>query len=243
VTSVVVDPPRPLAAAVATVARARMMRLSVRIALLVTGSLLIAVGVAATLWIGLGPGPLDVFIVAVRTHSGLPLGVTVWAVVGAIIAASWLLGRRPGPGTLLSPLIVGPVMQIALSTLEQYDVPSSLAVRIVLHLMAVAVIGLGAGALIVSRLGAGSVELLAAAASRRSGRAEHRTRMAIELTCLTMGIALGGPVGVGTVLMALTIGPAVVIGHRLVDGAVTQTSQRVATTVTPSAAATVPAGT
>jgi uncharacterized membrane protein YczE len=227
VTSALVDSPRPTAPAVAPRAIGPAARLSARIALLVTGSLLIAVGVATILWNGLGAGPLDVFIGAVRILTGLPLGLTVWAVVGAIIAVSWILGCRPGPGTLLSPLLIGPVMQWTVVTLGAYDGPDAVALRVVIHLAAVALIGLGAGALIVSRLGAGSVELLASAASVRSGHAEHRARMAIELSVLAAGVALGGPVGVGTVLMAMMIGPAVVVGRRLVHGAVTQTTDRI----------------
>ena len=202
------------------------MRFSVRVALLVSGSFTIAVAVAVTLWNGLGPGPLDVFIGAIRVRSGLPLGPTVWLVVGSMIVLSWVLGRRPGPGTLISPVIVGSVMQATATMLEPVGVPDALAVRIGIHLLAVIAIGLGAGALIVSRLGAGSGELLAAAASDRSGRSEPRVRMAIELSWLAVGVALGGPVGLGTILLALTIGPAVAVGQRIVHGAVAQTSER-----------------
>lgn len=193
--------------------------MAVRVALLVVGSLLIAVAVAVTLWNDLGPGPLDVFIGAVRVRTDLPLGLAVWLVVGSMIAASWALGRRPGPGTLISPFIVGPAMQVTATLLEQFEVPDSIVVRIGVHLVAVAGIGLGAGALIVSRLGAGSGELLAAAASDRSGRSEPRSRLVIELSVLAAGVVLGGPVGLGTVLAALTIGPAVAIGHRAVSTA------------------------
>jgi len=214
----------------------RAIRFSARVLLLVAGSLSIAVAVAVTLWNGLGPGPLDVFIGAVRARTGLPLGLAVWLVVGSMIVLSWLLGRRPGPGTLVSPLIVGPAMQLAASGLGHVAVPGSVVVRIAIQLLAVGVIGLGAGALIVSRLGAGSGELLAGAASDRSGRPEHRARMAIELTWLAVGVALGGPVGFGTVLLALTIGPAVALGHRLVHGAVSQTSERSMAMVATAAA-------
>ncbi|HYN31128.1 MAG TPA: hypothetical protein VES40_00770 [Ilumatobacteraceae bacterium] len=214
--SFVIDPPRADAS--------ESMRFSVRVGLLVVGSFTIAIAVAVTLWNGLGPGPLDVFIGAVRVRSGLALGPTVWLVVGSMIGLSWLLGRRPGPGTLISPVIAGAVMQATATMLEPVGVPDSLAVRISIHLLAVVTIGLGAGALIVSRLGAGSGELLAAAASDRSGRSEPRARMAIELSCLVVGVALGGPVGLGTILMALTIGPAVAVGHRIVHVAVTQVS-------------------
>ena len=82
----------------------RVCGFSTRVLLLICGSMTIAVSVAVTLWTGLGPGPLDVFIGAVRTHTGLPLSISVWMVVGSLIALAWALGRRPGFGTLASPL-------------------------------------------------------------------------------------------------------------------------------------------
>jgi uncharacterized membrane protein YczE len=184
----------------------------------VSGSVLIAFGVAVMLWTDLGPGPLDVFIGAVRVRTGVSLTVALWLVIASLIGVAWSLGRRPGAGTLISPLIVGPVMQAMLSGLERVDPPDALALAVAIHLVAVFVVGLGAGALIVSGLGAGSGELLASAASDRSGRAEPRIRMTFELTWLAAGIALGGPIGIGTVLVALTIGPAVAFGYRVVEG-------------------------
>ena len=74
----------------------RVLGLSTRITLLLTGSAIIAASVAVTLWTQLGPGPLDVFIGAVRVHTGLPLSIAVWLVVGLLIAVAWALGRRPG---------------------------------------------------------------------------------------------------------------------------------------------------
>jgi uncharacterized membrane protein YczE len=234
---VVVEPPRPDAPAAQTpVGRAwsragaiaavlaagpahRALRWSARVGLVVAGSILIAVSVAVVLWIDLGPGPLDVFIGAVRVQTGLALGVTVWLVLGSMIAAAWVAGLRPGPGTLLSPLIVGAAMQVAVDALEGVDRPDELFVRLVAHMIAIAGIGLGAGALIASRLGAGSGELLATALARRTGRTEARVRTVIEMGWLAVGITLGGPIGIGTLLLAVTIGPAVVTGHRAVDRA------------------------
>ena len=190
-----------------------------RVGLLVAGSVVIAAGVAVMLWTRLGPGPLDVFIGAVRVRTGLSLTLAVWLVIASLIGAAWLLGRRPGPGTLASPLIVGPVMQAFVSLLDGIEPPDALMLVVLVHVAAVFVVGLGAGALIVSGLGAGSGELLASAASDRTGRPEPRLRMAFELTWLVVGVLLGGPIGVGTVLVALTIGPAVAVGYRAVDAA------------------------
>lgn len=238
-TSALADPPRPardddarptpafalpplsragaVAAVLATRPVPRLVRRSVRVALLLVGSVTIAAGVAVMLWTRLGPGPLDVFIGAVRVRTGLSLTLAVWLVIASLIVVAWAMGRRPGLGTLASPLIVGPVMEIMLSILDGLEPPDAFVVLATIHVAAVFVVGLGAGALIVSGLGAGSGELLASAASDRTGRAEPGLRMAFELTWLVAGVSLGGPIGVGTVLVALAIGPAVAVGHRSVD--------------------------
>jgi uncharacterized membrane protein YczE len=196
-----------------------LLRRSVRVGLLVVGSLVIAAGVAVMLWTRLGPGPLDVFIGAIRVRTGLSLTLAIWLVIASLIVVAWLLGRRPGPGTLASPLIVGPAMQAFVALLDGVEPPDAFVVVAAIHVAAVFVVGLGSGALIVSGLGAGSGELLASAASDRTGRAEPAIRMAFELTWLGVGVLLGGPIGVGTVLVALTIGPAVAVGYRAFDAA------------------------
>ena len=205
----------------------RALRLTTRLGLLVSGSVLIAVSVSVTLWTQLGPGPLDVFIGAVRQHTGLPLSLAVWLTVGSLIAIATLLGRRPGPGTFLSPFIVGPALQSSLAMLESFGQPESLVVRLVLQCVAIVGIGLGAGALIVSGLGAGSGELLAGAASDRSGRPESAVRLVCEFTWIVAGVALGGPAGVGTVMVAAAIGPAVANGYRVVDAGVARSARSI----------------
>jgi uncharacterized membrane protein YczE len=209
-----------IAELIATSRVRRVLGLSTRITMLLVGSTIIATAVAVTLWTKLGPGPLDVFIGAVRVHTGLPLSFAVWVVVGTLIAIAWLLGRRPGVGTIVGPLVVGVVMQSVSAVLANYDAPTSIVLRVAIHLLAIGAVGIGAGALIVSGLGAGSGELLASAASNRSGRKEPRVRLAFEVTWLVIGVAMGGPAGLGTILVALTIGWSVSNGHRIVDGTV-----------------------
>lgn len=209
----------------------RILAATTRVALLVLGAATIGAAVGVMLWNDLGPGPLDVFIGAVRARTGLPLTVAVWVVVGAMGAIAWLLGRRPGVGTFVGPLIAGPVMQATVALLDPLGVPDSLVVNVLVHGVAIVVVGLGAGALIASGLGAGTGELLAAAASARSGRPETSVRFACEATWLVLGVALGGPIGLGTVLVAALIGPSVAHGYRRVDAVVAGSRRQLALAV------------
>lgn len=219
-----------VAAVLATGPTRRALGLSTRLVMLGIGSYLIAASVAVTLWTGLGPGPLDVFIGAMRNITGLPLSVAVWVTVGVLIAVAWGLGRRPGFGTVLSPFLIGPMLQAVFETLDEFGAPQSLAARVALQLVAIFGIGLGAGALIVSGLGAGSGELFAGATSDRVGHAESRVRPVIELTWVVVGVALGGPAGLGTIMVAVLIGPAVARGYQIVDRVVARSHRQVATT-------------
>ena len=194
----------------------RVTALAIRIGLLAAGSMVIASCVAVMLWNELGAGPLDVFIGALRTHTGLPLAFAVWLTVGTLMLLAWALGRRPGLGTVVGPIVVGPTMQWMLHQLEQFDPPRWLVAQIAIHLLAVGVVGFGAGAVMASRFGQGTGELLAMAASDRSGHPEQGMRLMFEVAFLTVGGLLGGPIGLGTVLVALCIGPSIARGRRMV---------------------------
>jgi uncharacterized membrane protein YczE len=191
-----------------------------RFVVLASGAAFIAAGVSLTIWTGLGPGPLDVFNVAVNRATHLPLPVVVWLVAGTLMTVATLLGRRPGLGTLVGPLLTGPLLGLFVTTLSRFDAPHPVAAALGVHLVGVAMIGVGAGAFIVSGLGAGTGELLAGAAAARVGRSDALVRTAIETSIGVVGILIGGAAGLGTIVVMLTIGPAVRIGHARVQAVV-----------------------
>lgn len=198
----------------------RALAVTTQVAIYLVGALVLASSVAVLLWNDLGPGPLDVFVGAIRELAGVPLAIALWITVASMMLVAALLGRRPGPGTIVGPLLIGPTMQAMLGLLERFDRPDHLAAQLPVHLLAIAGVGLGAGTLVVSGVGSGTGELLAAAASDKSGQPQPRVRLAIETMWLVVGATLGGPFGVGTVLVALLIGPAVAGGYRVADSTI-----------------------
>ena len=212
----------------------RVLPVTVRVMLLVGGAITIGVGAASTIASGLGPGPFDVLVTGISSAIGLPFALSLWALAGVLGVISALLGKRPGVGTVLAPMIIGPIIGSlsgplgsaldagleALFGAGQRDGLTSVAAYAALgvaHLGGVAIIGLGAGAMIASGLGAGTGDLLASATSSKLGRSMPIVRTALEIGFVGLGVTLGGPVGVGTILVALTIGPSVRFGHGRVD--------------------------
>ncbi|MEZ5294735.1 MAG: hypothetical protein R2697_00230 [Ilumatobacteraceae bacterium] len=86
---------------------------------------MIAPAVAVMLWNQIGPGPLDVFIGAVKSRTGLPLTFAVWLTIAMMLAVAWALGRRPGAGASSARSWSWPVMQVTLEHLQVYEPPSS----------------------------------------------------------------------------------------------------------------------
>jgi uncharacterized membrane protein YczE len=195
-------------------------------ALLVGGAALIGAVIAVLLWNDLGPGPVDAFIAGIHSRTGLPISGAIWITFGVINAVAWAMGRRPGVGTLLAPLVAGLVIEVVLSALDNVERADMLVARVALQVVAIGLVGIGVGAMIASRLGAGPPELLASALSDRTGLRESVTRTGFEVSCLIVAVPLGGPVGLGTLLVAVLIGPAVLHGRRVVDGALAAPGRR-----------------
>lgn len=209
-------------------------RLAVRIALMIGGAATIGLGASATLASGLGPGPLDVLVTGISGQLGIPFAPALWTVAGLLGLIAIALGKRPGVGTFVVPIVIGPVVGAATGVLDgRLPVappvtdfgglltmgPTALATLVVVHLGGVALIGIGAGATIVSGLGTGTGDLVAAATSNKLGRPVHVIRTLLELSWVGFGLTLGGVAGIGTVLVALTVGPAVQTGHSIVEAA------------------------
>lgn len=172
---------------------------------LVVGVVSVGVGVALVLTSGLGANSWDVLGVALAALTGLPLTLVFLAVGVVNLSGAMLLGRHPGPATLVPTLIYGPVIEVSLRLLPEPGGPVAAAA---MFGAGFAVIALGAGAHLSSGHRPGPVDLLF------RGLADHgwrpwQARLCIEGTALVVGTVLGGPAGIGTVI--LTVGLAFAI--------------------------------
>ena len=174
-----------------------------RAAMLLAGLVLYGASSALLVLAGLGLGPWDVL------HQGLArtLGgqVGTWSiVVGALVLLGWIpLRQRPGVGTVANVVLVGLTIN---ATLALVPAPGGLAPRVALMLAAVVLNGVATGLYIGAGLGPGPRDGLMTGLAAR-GRSVRVVRTAIEVTVLAAGWLLGGSVGVGTVVYALSIGP------------------------------------
>lgn len=157
----------------------------------------------------LGLNPWDVFHQGLSELTGLTLG-TIIIIVGAAVLLLWIpLRQRPGIGTIANVFLIGIWSDVALGLIP---VAQSPALAWAMLLGGIFLNGVAGGAYIGAGLGPGPRDGLMTGLVKRTGKSVRLIRTGIEIMVVAAGWALGGTLGLGTLLYALAIGPIV---HRM----------------------------
>ena len=176
-----------------------------RLPRLMLGLTLFGFGVALTVRSELGLAPWEALHQGISLHTPLSIGVA-GILTGFIVLLAWIpLRQRLGVGTISNVIVVGLTID---ATLWLIDDVTSAAVRWLLMFAGIAIVGLGSGIYIGSRLGPGPRDGLMTGLAQR-GLSIRFARFLIEGVVLAGGWLLGGTVGIGTLAFALLIGPFV----------------------------------
>ncbi|BBC38076.1 uncharacterized protein SGFS_093700 [Streptomyces graminofaciens] len=175
-----------------------------RLLQLYTGLALYGASSALLVEAGLGLEPWNVLHQGLAELTGLTIGV-VSIIVGAAVLLLWIpLRQRPGLGTVSNVFVVGIAMDATLALVPEAH---SMAVRIPLLAAGIVLNGVATGLYIAARFGPGPRDGLMTGLHRRTGRSIRLMRTAVEVAVVATGFALGGTIGIGTVLYAVSIGP------------------------------------
>ena len=172
---------------------------------LLAGLVTMGTGIAVMVLAGLGLGPWDVLHQGISNRTGVPIG-TVGIIVGVAVLVLWVpLRQRLGVGTVLNTFLIGITIDVVVLVVPPF---SPLWLQSVGMVGGVVLYAAGSGLYIGAGLGPGPRDgLMTGLASR--GASIRLVRTGLELTVLAIGYVLGGTVGIGTVVLALSIGPLV----------------------------------
>lgn len=175
-----------------------------RLSRLIPGLLLYGFADALMIRAAVGVDSWTVFSQGLSLHTGLSIGLLT-NIVGLLVLLLWIpLRQRPGIGTVLNILLVGPGIDLGLWILPT---PEPLWLRVVFFISGMLLLAVASGIYIGARLGAGPRDGLMTGIHSRFGTPLWIGRTAVEVTVLLIGWLLGGNVGLGTVAFALLIGP------------------------------------
>ena len=177
-----------------------------RITQLLVGLFLYGFAIAMMVRAGIGVSPWDVLSQGVSLQTGIAFG-WVTNIIGLVVLLLWIpIRQRPGIGTLLNVLLIGPSAEVGLAVLPAQHVLSQ---QVLLFAGGLALLAVATGLYIGARFGPGPRDGLMTGINRRWGWRIWIVRTSIEVVVLAIGWLLGGNVGIGTVAFALLIGPMV----------------------------------
>ena len=163
---------------------------------------------------GAGVSPWTVLAEGISVYTSYSIGIcTFWTSLSVLLF--WIpLKQKPGIGTILNAIIIALVFDFALPYLPN---PEIYAFKVLQIIIGVLVTGLGSGFYLIANLGPGPRDGLMTGVQRVTGKPIALIRAIIEVSVVFFGWLLGGTAGLGTIIFALGIGPAVAVGIYFVN--------------------------
>ena len=176
---------------------------------LILGLILFGLGETLLITANAGVSPWTVLAQGISIRTGYSIGLTTFFVSIGVLFLWIPLRQKPGIGTILNTIIVSVVMDVSLPFLPA---PETILLQTLQIISAVVIVGLGSGFYLIANLGPGSRDGLMTGLQRITNKPISLIRAIIEISVVIVGWYLGGVVGIGTIVFALTIGPFVSSG-------------------------------
>lgn len=174
-----------------------------RVSVLVLSFAVVAFGIAFMVSAHLGVSPADILSTGGAKRLGIGVGTMGWISGAFFTMLAWLLKRPPQWGTIIGAVAVGFFVNIALDLVPE---PDPLVVRVPMLLAGLVLIYTAVSFGVATALGTGPMELVMLGLSDR-GMSVQVARWGLEAVVFVLGVALGGELGVGTVMFVLLTGP------------------------------------
>ncbi|MEE8497625.1 MAG: hypothetical protein V3S62_03740 [Acidimicrobiia bacterium] len=167
----------------------------------------------------IGVGPWTVLHQGISQKTGIAIG-TADVVVSVPVLIAWLpLRQQPGVGTVAAAVLIGVATNLTVGFLPS---AGGFYAGVAFVSLGVTTLALGAAIYLSADLGPGPRDGIMTGIHRKYGWSIRSVRTAMEMTVLSIGLLLGGTVGLGTIIQALSVGPLLhVFLHRFdPDGSV-----------------------
>ena len=161
-----------------------------------------------------GASPWSVLAQGISLHIDLSIGVITFFISLLVIFLWIFLDQKPGMGTILNAVIIAFMIDLSINFV---GTPNNYFSQLLMAIISVLLVGLGSGFYLIANLGPGPRDGLMTGLQRKTNFPIATVRAFLEISVVLTGWYLGGTVGIGTLLFAFGVGPAVALGLYIVD--------------------------
>ena len=161
-----------------------------------------------------GASPWSVLAQGISLHIDLSIGVITFFISLFVIFLWIFLDQKPGMGTILNAVIIAFMIDLSINFV---GTPNNYFSQLLMAIISVLLVGLGSGFYLIANLGPGPRDGLMTGLQRKTNFPIATVRAFLEISVVFTGWYLGGTVGIGTLLFAFGVGPAVALGLYIVE--------------------------
>ena len=176
----------------------------------IVGLTFLSLGISTMILANLGAGAWDAMYVGLSDISGLSVGTWILLVgILLILVNSLLLKKIPEFLAVITILIIGALIDFWLLIVFSGFSLSDLSMRILLFIGSILIIALGISFYLQSNFARNPMDTLMMAIQVRTGKSLAFSKTVMEVIVLIIALIIGGPIGIGTVIVTLLIGPLI----------------------------------
>ncbi|WP_129730797.1 MULTISPECIES: YczE/YyaS/YitT family protein [Bacillaceae] len=181
-----------------------------RLLFFIMGIAILTFGASLTLKANLGAGPWDALTAGQATVTGFTVGS--WVIIDGVVLLfvnAYLLRQKPQFLAAVTFVFIGTMIDFWLLKVMKDWHPIGLAYQAGTLLVGIIMLSVGVAMYLQSSYPANPIDNLMIALHKRFGVSLMVAKTLGEMTALVFAILLKGPIGIGTLVIAFTIGPTV----------------------------------
>lgn len=176
----------------------------------IVGLTFLSLGISTMILANLGAGAWDAMYVGLSDITGLSVGTWILLVgIFLILVNGLLLKKIPEFLAVITILIIGALIDFWLLIVFSGFSLTDLSLRILMFIGSILIIALGISFYLQSSFARNPMDTLMMAIQVRTGKSLAFSKTVMEVTVLIIALLIGGPIGVGTVIVTLLIGPLI----------------------------------
>jgi len=176
----------------------------------IVGLTFLSFGISTMILANLGAGAWDAMYVGLSNITGLSVGTWILLVgILLILVNSLLLKKIPEFLAVITIFIIGALIDFWLLIAFPGFSLTDMGLRILMFVGSILIIAVGITFYLQSSFARNPMDTLMMAIQIRTGKSLAFSKTVMEVTVLIIALIIGGPIGIGTIIVTFSIGPLI----------------------------------
>lgn len=180
------------------------------------GILIMTLGVSLTVKSEIGAGAYDSINFGLAKLLNINVSIAIWTTSFIVVIIAAAIRRRfLKLTTFITALVVGSSTDIWVMMVKNISLNSAFE-KVIVFFIGICLVSIGIAIYIIPKLPANPTDDLMVALTEEKGVSIMKAKLVIDTACIIIAFTLKGPIGIGTIIATVLVGPLVDIINKLI---------------------------